>query len=387
MAFDGEILEIFSCLPAKPLMKFTSVCKTCNDYVSNPFFIEKQSRKMQSNSDSSFFIQPNSCKRSEGKLEYHVFPGEANSTGVPNESVEFVKNNGRVLASSNGLIVCRKHNSSSKAMMEDQLFICNPVTRSYLGIPTPEGTISTDQDLLIFFHCNIDMYDQFPGDYLLMSMEVGKDWSNTLSCKVYIPQKKTWIEAGHIDCGGRNLQFEDGVYQNDTVYFLSDWSLYFSKNSRFHWPYVVAFDPKECKSRFIKVPKDARRGLDDQSCKMSIFPWKKDKSICLVKLLKGVLMVWVLRDFKLGSWSRILKIRARAVSMDEPNPSIAGFAVLNGKTLVFATAETLYQYDLTGDRRSRRVRVICRHQCGKNVLISSYSSTLRPCGDGARVVA
>lgn len=149
MAFDGEILEIFSCLPAKPLMKFTSVCKTCNDQVSNPFFIEKQSRNMQLNSDSSFFIQPNSCKRSEGKLEYHVFPGETNSTGVPNETVEFVENNGRVLASSNGLIVCRKHNNS-KAKMENQLFICNPATQSYLGIPSPESTTRTCSVLLVF---------------------------------------------------------------------------------------------------------------------------------------------------------------------------------------------------------------------------------------------
>ncbi|KAH7854298.1 hypothetical protein Vadar_012196 [Vaccinium darrowii] len=381
MALDGEILEIFSHLPAKPLMKFSSVSKACNDYVSNPFFVEKQNRNMELTSECSFFIQPNSCKRYKGALEFHVFPGEANSSGVPSESIEFLENTGRVLGSSNGLICCRNINNK---VMTDQIFLCNPATRSWLGIPSPASlTRSTDHDLRIFFRCNIDLYDKFPGDYLLMVMEEEEDWSNTLSCKVYVPQKERWLEAGHIDCGGRNLLFESGAYQNHTVYFLSDWSPYFAKNSPFHWPYIVAFDPKEGKSRFVKVPKEARKGLNDQSCKMNIFPWKEENSICLVKLLKGVFIVWVLRDINSGSWSKILKIRARAMRMDEPNPRIAGFAVLNGNALVFATTKRTYVYELAGDWKSRRVKKVCRHQCGENVLISSYSSTLRPCGVGA----
>ncbi|KAF7152970.1 hypothetical protein RHSIM_Rhsim01G0262200 [Rhododendron simsii] len=385
MAFYGEILEIFSWLPAKSLLKFSSTCNACKDYVSDPFFIKKQNRNMQLKGDSSFFVQPNSCQRFGGNLEFHTLPGEENSDGVPNECVKFMKTNGRVLASSNGLVCCR--NISNQATMNPLLFICNPATRSLLGIPSPANLRSTtDKDLHIFFQCNIELYDQFPHDYLLMLMEYEEDWSNTLSCKIYVPQKEIWLEAGHMDSGGRNLLFESGVYQGGTIYFLSDWSPCFAERSPFYWPYVVAFNLEEGKSRFLKVPKESRKGLTDRSCRMCIFSWEKENSICLVKLLKGVLIVWVLRDFNSGSWDRILKIRGRAMRMVELEPIITGFTVLKGSMLIVTTTKRVYRYDLTGDWKSRRARNICRHQCGGDVLLSLYSSTLRPCGDGASVL-
>lgn len=378
MAFDGEILEIFSQLPAKSLLKFRSACKACNDYVSDPFFVKKQNKNMQSRSDSSFFIQSKSYHRIARNLEFRVLPGEEKSEGVPDECVEFMKTTGRVLASSNGLVCCR--NIGNKENMDHLLFICNPATRSWLGIPSPANLRSTeDKDLLVFFQCNIELYDQFPRDYLLMLMLYEEDWSNSLSCKIYVPQKEIWLEAGQFDSGGRNLLSESAVYQNGTFYLLSDWSPYFDKSSPFYWPYVVGFDPEEGQSRFLKLPKEARKCLTDLSCTMSIFPWEKENSICLVKSVKDVLTMWVL-DFNSGLWSKILKIRARAMRMVELEPIIVGFTVLKGDKLLIATIDRVYKYDLTDDWKRRRVQNIGRHQCGGDVLLSSYSSTLRPCG-------
>lgn len=103
---------------------------------------------------------------------------------------------------------------------------------------------------------------------------------------------------------------------------------------------------------------------------------KKENSICLVKLLKGVFMVWVLQEFNLGSCSNILKIRARAMRMVDPNVCVGGFVVLNRNTLLVATTKRVYLYDLASDWRSRRVQKNCRHQCGEDVLLSPYSDTL-----------
>ncbi|XP_058222234.1 uncharacterized protein LOC131332171 [Rhododendron vialii] len=326
MAFEGEILKIFSWLPAKSLLKFSSACNACKDNVSDPFFIKKQNRNMQLKGDSSFFVQPHSCQRFEGNLEFHTLSGEENSEGVPNECVKFMKTNGRVLASSNGLVCCR--NIRNQAMMNHLLFICNPATRSWLGIPSPANLRSTaDKDLHIFFQCNIELYDQFPRDCLLMLMEYEEDWSTPFHAKSTYPKRRyglrlgTWIVA--VETCYLNLACIKVAlfifYQIGLLVLLKE--VLFIGHMLLRSIYVVAFNLKEGKSGFLKVPKESRKGLTDQSCRMR------------------VLIVWVLRDFNSGSWSRILKIRGRAMQMVEPEPIIAGFTVLKGSTLLVATTK------------------------------------------------
>lgn len=122
-------------------------------------------------------------------------------------------------------------------------------------------------------------------------MEGEKDLSKySLSCKIDTSQKGKWLEARRIDCGGRNILFESRMYQNDTIYF--------TKNSRFDYTLLRLIS--EGKSRFVKK----YRRTQEEALVIRVAKWAyfhEKKRICLVKLLKGVFMVWVLREFNLGS--------------------------------------------------------------------------------------
>ncbi|PSS34378.1 F-box protein [Actinidia chinensis var. chinensis] len=403
MAYNGEILEVLSWLPAKSIFKFASVSKPCNEFLSDPFFIQKQLKNMLLKDDAGVFIQQISMQGYPGKLEFHALGcSEKNPFGIPLESIEFLKKTGNVLGSSNGLLICRDTRQTSMDQLfisngllicrdtiktsMDQLFICNVATRTWLSIPAPESFGDFDQDLSIVFQCNVGPYE-FPNDYLVMVMERMEYLSPEYMCKIYLSREREWQERGVVNFGARDILFQSSVYHNGVFHFLSDWFPYLSQKSPFYWPYIVAFDLEECTSRFIHIPKRARKyDLGDQSFKMGIFEWGKgkSKSICLVIVRKGVFSAWILSDYGSGSWTRILKnMHTQAMGLPETNPSIEGFKVFNGCSLLVATDTKVYLYDLTGDRRNRRAEEVCEHKCGKNLSLHSYSSTLRPCGSDA----
>ncbi|KAE9451596.1 hypothetical protein C3L33_16501, partial [Rhododendron williamsianum] len=252
--------------------------------------------------DSAFFMQQSSYQMFMGVPEFHVMPGEENSSGVSKKSLDFLKKFGRLLGSSNGLVCCRK---ASGKPVDNELFICNPATQRWLSIPDPWRFQDPKPVLNVVFQCNTGPSDEFPSDYFLMVLQPTEFWSSDLMCKIYSPAERIWQDRGLINFGARRILFESLVYQKGVFYFLSDWFPSVVKESRFYWPYIVAFDPKE----------------------------GTRESICLVMLAKGVFTVWALERNESGSWRRILKVRARAMRMAESDLQIAGFTVINGDSL------------------------------------------------------
>ncbi|KAB1204149.1 hypothetical protein CJ030_MR8G004046 [Morella rubra] len=380
MEFSEEIiLYIFSWLPAKSICRFKTVCKSFFEFSAETFFAFKQTRNLQLKDDSLFFIQPDSCRRYSDRLELHALPGEELSSGVPYRSLQFLMNTSRILASSNGLVLCR----NTRTGFSD-LFLCNPATQTWLSIPTAESLQIAD----VVFECNNDELDSMlcPDDYILMAIEGPKDWLPYRGCKVYSSKEGIWREKENIYIGGRNIRFEMPVFHYGVIYFISDCFPYVRKTSLYYRPYIVAWDVRNGVSRMLRVPKEARRGSDDQSCIMGIFKWgtvtSSFKSICLIRLRKSKFTAWVLTDYYQCLWSRILKIRVRAMGLREQNPIVAGFTVLNGDSLVFATEEKVYRYCLEGEECCR-IEEVCLNSCGRNVCFHSYSNTLRPCGKNA----
>ncbi|XAR66114.1 hypothetical protein NMG60_11012201 [Bertholletia excelsa] len=371
MASEGELFEIFSWLPAKSIFRFKSVSKACKEVMSDHYFAETQFTKMQVKDESGFIIQPSSCQRYRDKLEFHTLDSEDRSSGVPLASVGFLEELGRVLHSSNGLLLCRDVKTGG-------FFICNPATQRWLPI---DIRCDPGKDLRVVFECNQIQSD--PHGYLLMVMEetTEEDWSSDLHCKFFSLEEGPWVEReGKIQVGKRTIDHESHVYQNGWIHFLTDCSSYFPRANPYYWPYIVSYDIKNGTSSFMKLPKSERRGFDETGNKMGIFGWGRGESICLVKLRRGVFSAWVLRDYNSSLWTRILKIRVRAMGMKEAKPIISGFTVFNGKSLLVATEEKVYLYDMVGDYRTRRAKEVCSHGCGDRVLLHSYSSTLRPCG-------
>ncbi|KAI9083771.1 hypothetical protein K1719_034239 [Acacia pycnantha] len=154
------------------------------------------------------------------------------------------------------------------------------------------------------------------------------------------------VEASFV-YGGRNLRFDIHVYYRKALHFMSDCSPYFGKGSPYFRPYIMAYTIENESSRMIRVPKEAR---SDMTCKMKIYKWGKptssNESICLVRLRKNVFTIWVLSDYEIGKWRRVLKIRVKAMGVkEEDHVHVTTFTVMNGDRLIFATEMKIYGYD------------------------------------------
>ncbi|KAF7827764.1 F-box protein [Senna tora] len=91
-------------------------------------------------------------------------------------------------------------------------------------------------------------------------------------------------------------------------------------------------------------------------------------------------------DYEASKWKRVLKIRVKAILgiKEEESVIVRGFKVMNGDYLVFATQKKVYGYGL-GCKNYMKLQEICEHQFdhgGDKVSFTSYSDTLRSCGDG-----
>lgn len=368
---EDLLLVIMSWLPAKSIFRFKSISNFFLHEFSSLqiFFALEQSHNSQ---DTSFFIRPKYFNKNN--VEFHPLPNQKLSSGLPLNSLQFLHNNNQtlILESSNGLLLMRD---------ESTLLLCNPATQTWLPIPTLEPDMNTLDFVFECKHSSILDLD----DYILMSIK--RDWARSLECKLYLPKEKKWKTIGNLYKGAREIMFN--VYHDGVVYFVTDCGNDIKKKNQFYRPYVVTYDLKNFTSRILKMPRDARRGSHDISCKFGIFKWgnitSSFKSICLIRLRKFRFTTWVLIDYNLGLWKRVMKIRIKAImGLEEyKNSRIAGFTLLNGDMLVFATDEKIYRYNLLGKDGFETSEQVCEHKCGFEVDLFSYSNTLRPCGNGA----
>ncbi|ONI24995.1 hypothetical protein PRUPE_2G273800 [Prunus persica] len=397
MEISEDILQyVFSWLPAKPIYRFKAVCKSSSEFSTNKLFAWTQARNLHVKDDSGFFLQPSLSTgfKHRDKVEYHSLPGEQLFSGVPQKSLQSLQNTGsKVLASSNGLILCQ----NTKTPDDRNLFLCNPTTQTWRTIPTPQDLGGVNWPKGVVLECNINnpISDPDHQDYMLLIIHPPRDWLPHYECKIYSPKEGRWKEKKVHKFGPRTLHLDMPVYHNGAVHFVSDCrDPSVRRGSVYYRPYIVAYDINNDTTRKLRLPNDARKGSDDtvHNTKLGIFKWGSRKSssesICLVRLKKYVFTAWVLRDYDSVSWIRIMKIRVRAMGLMEPNPNhIAGFTVMNGKTLLFATRKKVYSYNMMG--RSQQIEQVCEHQCQRqydnycNVCFTSYSNTLHPLGIGA----
>ncbi|MED6138053.1 hypothetical protein PIB30_070718 [Stylosanthes scabra] len=341
-----ELYEIFSWLPAKSIHKFKASSKILSEFLEDPHFALKQAKNSLTKCDTWFFMQ------THNHIEFHALLGEQDSSGVPKDMLGFLSTSAKILSSSNGLLLC-----SATGRNQVELFVTNPATQSYVWIPTPKNSENNiDADLKIILECDQDDFNVFLFDI--------PNWGSNLDCKVYNHKEGSWKE-------NQVKKFFTG-----TPYFR---------------PYIISynFDNNDNnKPTMLRVPKEARRGSHDNSCDMRIFKWGKvnesSQSICLVRLRKRVFTIWVLMNYELGSWRRILKVRVKAMlgSMEQ-NPSVKGFIILKDD-LVFATEKKVHAYGLTNDRYMKLWEVCDHGFKDSGFCFIPYFDTLRPCGIGAK---
>jgi len=334
--------------------------------------------------DTCFFIlRPDQIGQSYTEIAgLHSLPQNPQSSGAPNEALSFLSKSVCVLASSNGLVVghtIKEHDSI-------EFVICNPVTKSWSSIPTPESFQRNHSfaSINLMLDCSLD-------DCKLFLLENSGVWSPTLyTCSVYDSKEGVWTTMKNsFSPGGRNMKYDMPVFHKGGLHFISDCGAYMAKSSPFYKPYIMSYNLENGISTMLKLPREAIKGCHIM-CNMGIFNWGKKKSsnssICLVKLRNSVFTVWFLKDCESGSWEKILKVRVSALGLNETNPKVTGFMVMNCNLLIFATEEKLYSCGLE-DESYMIVEEICEHNYTfNNPHFISYSDTLRSCGTNARAM-
>ncbi|CAL8126637.1 unnamed protein product [Prunus armeniaca] len=147
---------------AKPIYRFKTVCKSSSEFSTNKLFAWTQARNLHVKDDSGFFIQPS------------ISTGPSIVTKCAPKSLQFLENTGsKVLASSNGLILCQ----NTKTPDDHNLFLCNPTTQTWLTIPTPQGLGGVNWPKGVVLECNINnpISDPDHQDYMLLIIQPPRD--------------------------------------------------------------------------------------------------------------------------------------------------------------------------------------------------------------------
>lgn len=370
--------EIFSWLPAKSICKLKSTCHSFSNFPKETVFKTMQSQNLMEREDTCFFIQPEKISQSYYKMvELQALPKYRQSSGVPNNVLSFLSNSVCVLDSSNGLVLC------GTITDEDiEFFICNPITKSKFCIPIIQRNHNL-ANINIMLDCSSD-------DYKVILFENITEWmQSSYACNVYHGKEGTWktMQKDFLP-GGRSLNFDMHVFYNRAFHFISDCGRYFEKSSPFYKPYIMSYNLDNGISSMLKLPRQAIKG-SHMMCNMGVFKWGKgtswSNSICLVKLQNSVFSIWYLKDYKAGLWQKVLKTRVRALGLNEKDPNVRGFTIMNGNLLIFATEKKVYSCDLDDDR-FMKVEEICQNNCGFYPRFISYSDTFRSCGTNVEIM-
>ena len=138
------MLDILSRLSAKDAYRCMSdreISKTLTPNHTYTYFFTQQSNHSLLKDDYSFFLQPNWCRRYSTITEFHSLPSKKPFSGVLHEFLHTLKNYPpyKILASSNGLILCR---TTTRQSFETEFFIFNPVTQSKFTILRDTDTVT-----------------------------------------------------------------------------------------------------------------------------------------------------------------------------------------------------------------------------------------------------
>ncbi|KZV32791.1 F-box protein-like [Dorcoceras hygrometricum] len=340
---------------------------------------------MRSMGDSDFFLQENGFYNyGYGTLELHPIhvKGNHQSCSLPSKVVKYLGTYGKILGSFNGFLCCGK-------LGKNPLLLLNPTTRTYMQVPIPDESLIGSQ---LRFGLIIDSdHNENTDDYVLLSVVTPHEWNAGFRFNILSPSEMIWTDFATIDFGGRNMILESSIQVKGVVYLVSDGGLYFEKGSEFFWPYLVSHDMKTHTSKFLQIPKRARKG----SCysNLVISKWGSRSgsgdtdTICLVGLWRNKFSVWILcssTDNPCLYWRSVFHMRIKAMGLREIDQAkVAGYSVVNGRTLIFATEEKVYGYDLW-DGTNGKIEELCSHGFdGADVCFHPFSSTLRCPGPDA----
>ncbi|XP_047326223.1 uncharacterized protein LOC124929885 [Impatiens glandulifera] len=372
--------EIFSKLPAKAILRIRSFSDPILSFLFDDWFAKQQALTMNKLNDMSFIVQ-----QEPHFFSHHtLLPEYDNDVGIPNNSLKYLSENTSILASSGGLLFCKK--KAGNYVSNEAFLICNPATQTMMTIPAPDSSLIWENNMLykVIFECDSKLGGD---DFLLMIIiDEDGDWPTTFKSMIYNHETREWKFVGRdINLGSRNLINKNNVYYDKgVVHYLSDFNCsYLQSNRSFYFPYIVAYNIMNSTTTFLNLPKRARKGRNHFTCQMGIFQWGNNKEegqncrLCLVKIRKDMINVWVTKNYENSSWTHILKKRAMDIGLTEFGSKVSDFRVINGNTLLIAFNKQIYSYCLNMD--DEKAKKICMLEDESyRMVMYSYSNTLRP---------
>ncbi|KAK9735813.1 hypothetical protein RND81_04G230000 [Saponaria officinalis] len=397
MAFNGEIYEIFSWLPPKLLYQLSSTSKPCSEFLSEFGFVEKQCRNSLIKPEEYVLIQDDF--KLHGTPEYLQLCALDDKTPSSSNSISRVlKENDRVIASSNGLLLCITADHTKVT----RLFLCNPTTKdlTYIELPSEEIIEGKNINLNIAwmnFICGKNYGDKnskFPLDYTILLFNT-YTWSNYRDVYVIDGDDNWVLKMEDLYIGPGNVDFQRPVHGIDGIYFLSDAGfMERNKNNRSITPYyVLHYDIQHGTSKILGLPDEVQNIKDLNHIKIGIFGWEKSnvdpscfRSIYLVKVeFSEIISIWTLdlglKDRTEASWKESLVMNKSIIhdlGIKDSIPWLPSFAIIE-KNLIIGAEEYIYSYSL--DKKVSNLRRISKIKdtLGAPIKFDGYSSTLRPC--------
>ncbi|XP_074563652.1 uncharacterized protein LOC141820263 [Curcuma longa] len=265
----------------------------------------------------------------------------------------------RILCSAGGFIFY---------LIKDTLFysICayNPVRREswFIRIP-PDGDIGLRSSLAVEFN------DDVTGDYKLVYLTAGEDWSNFCRCRVYDSATQVWTRDEMINDGGRNLKFENPVVHRGAVFWASDCFRYTTVD-----PYVMSYEIATGVMEFLAMP-EPDDGAVESDDNISVAVWE-ESWLCLVHYRRrtGTFTAWGRSG---DSWVKLNEF----VYLEKPE-GVGTMLVCDGgkekgMVLVFSVRDEVYVYSF----RQKDLTRLATRPGPWHPTFFAYANTLRPaCG-------
>ncbi|KAK6940502.1 F-box domain [Dillenia turbinata] len=326
---DTLMFKIFLLLPAKPLVKLSSVCKAWHRIIKSSDFIETHLRGSKTvllflNRST---LRRHNCFSFEGKLgelePFTLFPGPTLPSHGYMCLVDIhdgrgeicdlnISCDGKILASCNGLVLLKRKPKNG----QERLFVINPMTRKIISIPL--GTICSRSggDSYGFMFC------PSLGKYKVVHLF--KDTMSYIGCEI-------------LTLGGGSWKGVDGPSSS----LLRGYKDYAVPAIRaLHWlpdtpgsEYIVSMGIED--EKFHKKTLPISSGVYDGLVEMGEF-------LCFVNAGVYQIDLWTLKDLHMEDW-----VKQHTIILAVPMCLIPVSCLQNGKELVFKNGggNSLYVYD------------------------------------------
>ncbi|XP_074310991.1 putative F-box protein At3g23970 [Silene latifolia] len=330
---DELITEILIRIPSKPLCRFKSVSKRFNFIISDPHFLPFYvSRAISSSSWVILDRIPQLAPESAHPTQFQIvdppkisisFINPNKLASDPVTDLTRVKLPTAVLQSSNGLILFtllvnrdphKEHEkdptSFSWRFEEEMLYVVNPFTSEWVGLPKPKRSINDRQH--VGFTARVDPETGVVGRFMVVEYRpvIGSSYG-TLLC--FVSDMGKWVEKTANYMLGSYFWRADGAFEFDGKLFWVDLSaglITWDVKDNDYFKCVESNDMAVC--RFIPVPKGRMKPFNTPGLEDERWVGGGGGFVQFMEVFKKghcVLKVWRLKNCEVGGeWSLMYKV-------------------------------------------------------------------------------